>query len=85
MPAPKGNTYAKDAAKRKREAQAKAEAEANKKEKKMGRPKFEIDYAAVKNLAALMCTQEEIAAFLGCDVTTLQRDKDFHGVYKLGS
>ena len=49
-----------------------------------GRPKFVIDYKAVEKLASLMCTQEEIANFLGCSVDTLQRDKEFSGIYKKG-
>lgn len=51
---------------------------------KVGRPKFQIDYEAVKKLASIMCTQEEIAAFLGCSVDTLQRDETFCGLYKTG-
>ena len=39
--------------------------------KKLGRPKFKIDYETVKKLASIMCTQEEIASFLGCSVDTL--------------
>lgn len=49
-----------------------------------GRPKFEIEYAAVEKLAALQCTQEEIASFLGCSVDTLQADEKFSGIYKDG-
>lgn len=52
--------------------------------KKIGRPKFKIDYTAVKKLASIMCTQEEIASFLGCSVDTLQRDETFCGIYKEG-
>lgn len=48
----------------------------------MGRPKFKIDYEAVRKLASIMCTQEEIASFLGCSVDTLQRDETFCGLYK---
>lgn len=50
----------------------------------MARPKFQIDYEAVKKLASIMCTQEEIASFLGCDVRTLQRDDRFVTIYKEG-
>jgi hypothetical protein len=50
----------------------------------MARPKFVIDYKAVEKLASLMCTQEEIANYLGCSVDTLQRDKEFCGLYKKG-
>ena len=49
-----------------------------------GRPKFKIDYEQVEKLAGLQCTQEEIASYLGCSVDTLQRDKEFCGLYKRG-
>lgn len=49
-----------------------------------GRPKFKIDYDVVKKLSAIMCTQEEIASFLGCDVRTLQRDEEFCRIFKEG-
>ena len=49
-----------------------------------GRPKFKIDYEAVRKLASIMCTQHEIATFLGCDERTLQRDSEFCRVYKEG-
>ena len=52
--------------------------------KKTGRPKFKIDYETVKKLASIMCTQEEIASFLECDVRTLQRDEEFCRIYKEG-
>ena len=55
-----------------------------KEKKKLGRPKFEIDYTAVEKLANIQCTQQEIATFLGCSVDTLQRDKTFCGLYKKG-
>ncbi len=47
-----------------------------------GRPKKIIDYEAVSKLAAIQCTQAEIASFLGCSVDTLQRDEKFSGLYK---
>lgn len=50
--------------------------------KPVGRPKFEIDMDAVRKLATIQCTQEEIASFLGCSVDTLQRSEEFCGVYK---
>lgn len=50
----------------------------------MGRPKFEIDYEAVRKLASIMCTEKEIASFLGCDERTLQRDKEFCRIFKEG-
>lgn len=49
-----------------------------------GRPKFIIDYPTVEKLAGIMCTQQEIASFLGCDVRTLQRDEEFCRIYKNG-
>lgn len=49
-----------------------------------GRPKAVIDYEAVKKLATIMCTQDEIAAFLGVSIRTLQRDEEFCRVYKNG-
>lgn len=51
---------------------------------KGGRPKKIIDYESVERLAGIMCTQEEIASFLGLSVRTLQRDKEFCRVYKKG-
>ena len=51
---------------------------------KVGRPKFIIDYSIVEKLASIMCTQEEIANFLGCDRSTLLRDKQFCHTYKKG-
>ena len=50
----------------------------------MARPKFQIDYEAVEKLSQIQCTQQEIANFLGCSVDTLQRDKEFCGIYKKG-
>lgn len=52
--------------------------------KKVGRPKFKIDYDAVKKLASIMCTEKEIASFLGCDERTLQRDEEFCRIFKEG-
>jgi len=49
-----------------------------------GRPRFEIDYEAVKKLAGIQCTQGEIAAWLGCSVDTLLRDQKFCEIYKSG-
>lgn len=49
-----------------------------------GRPRFEIDYEAVKKLAGIQCTQAEIAAWLGCSVDTLLRDEKFCEIYKSG-
>lgn len=49
-----------------------------------GRPKFQIDYEAVRKLASIMCTQQEIASFLGCSTDTLLRDQQFCDIYKEG-
>ena len=46
-----------------------------------GRPKKTIDYESVEKLAGMMCTQEEIASFLGISVRTLQRDAEFCRIY----
>ena len=49
-----------------------------------GRPKFKIDYEVVRKLASIMCTEKEIASFLGCDERTLQRDAEFCRIFKEG-
>lgn len=51
---------------------------------KLGRPKFKINYDKVEAMASVMATEEEIAAVLGCDVRTLQRDDEFCRIYKKG-
>ncbi len=50
----------------------------------MARPKKIIDYNLVSKLANIMCTQEEIASIIDCNVRTLQRDKEFCRVFKKG-
>lgn len=50
--------------------------------KKVGRPKLEIDFKKVEELAEVQCTQEEIACALGISVDTLQRNKEFCGIYE---
>lgn len=50
----------------------------------MARPKIQLDYELIEKLAGIMCTQEEIASFIGCSVDTLQRDETFCGTYKKG-
>ena len=50
----------------------------------MARPKFKIDYDTVKKLASIMCTEKEIASFLGCNERTLQRDDEFCRIFKEG-
>ena len=52
--------------------------------RKVGRPKFQIDYEAVEKLAHIQCTKTEIANFLGCSVDTLDRDNNFAEHYKKG-
>lgn len=39
-----------------------------------GRPRKQIDREAIRKLAALHCTLEEIAAFVGCSTDTIQRN-----------
>lgn len=39
----------------------------------MARPRKEIDWRDVEKLAAMQCTQEEVAAFCECAVDTLER------------
>lgn len=46
-----------------------------------GRPKKNIDYQLVEDLASIFCTQEEIASIMKCDVRTLQRDEEFCRLY----
>lgn len=52
--------------------------------KKVGRPKIQIDYETVEKLAHIQCTKEEIANFLGCSISTLDRDANFEVYYKKG-
>lgn len=49
-----------------------------------GRPKIKIDYETVRKLASIMCTEKEIASFLGCNERTLQRDEEFCRIFKEG-
>jgi hypothetical protein len=53
-----------------------------------GRPKFEIDLAQLKELAAIGCTKKEIAAVLGCGLRTLhdriQADETIREAYEGG-
>lgn len=46
-----------------------------------GRPKKQINYELVEDLASIFCTQEEIASIMKCDVRTLQRDEEFCRLY----
>lgn len=52
--------------------------------RKVGRPKKVIDYESVEKLAMLMCTEEEIANYLGISARTLQKDEEFLRIYKKG-
>lgn len=54
------------------------------KRKGSGRKKFIIDYETVEKLAQLMCTQSEIASYLGCSINKLEKDKKFQEVHKKG-
>ena len=54
------------------------------KKKANGRPKKELDYNTIEELANIMCTQEEIANILNVSVRTLQRDAEFCRIYKKG-
>jgi len=47
-------------------------------------PRIEIDWDLVKKLAAIHCTQEEIASVVGCSVDTLTRRPEFAEVFKKG-
>jgi predicted DNA-binding ArsR family transcriptional regulator len=49
-----------------------------------GRPRKEINYDTVAELANIQCTQEEIASVLKISVRTLQRDEEFCRIYKQG-
>lgn len=56
----------------------------NKKKKKMGRPRIEVDMGMVERLAQIMCTEDEIAAVMDIDKSTLRRQPTFDEVYKKG-
>lgn len=53
-----------------------------------GRPRIKIDYKQVEQLAAIQCTDEEIAAVLGVERSTIKRrkkdDDEFCTAYKKG-
>lgn len=51
---------------------------------KGGRPKKELDYELIEDLAKIQCTQEEIASCLKVNVSTLKRDEKFCTIYKNG-
>ena len=54
------------------------------KKNKGGRPKKELDYELIEELAMIQCTQEEIASCLKVNVSTLKRDEKFCTIYKQG-
>lgn len=49
-----------------------------------GKKKFKIDYETCEKLASLMCTQAEIASYLGCSLALLEHDKKFQEVHRKG-
>ena len=51
---------------------------------KGGRPKKEIDWKLVENLASIMCTQKEIASVLNVDVKTLRGHEEFLPILQKG-
>lgn len=52
--------------------------------KKNGRPRKEVDMGMVERLAQIMCTEDEIAAVMDIDKSTLRRQPTFDEVYKKG-
>ena len=52
--------------------------------KKNGRPRKEVDMGMVERLAQIMCTEDEIAAVMAIDKSTLRRQPTFDEVYKKG-
>jgi hypothetical protein len=51
---------------------------------KGGRPKKELDYELIEELAKIQCTQDEIASCVGVNVKTLRADEKFLDLYKKG-
>lgn len=51
---------------------------------KTGRPKKELDYNLIENLAEIFCTHEEIASVLEVNVKTLTSREEFLEAYKRG-
>ena len=54
------------------------------KKNKGGRPKKELNYKLIENLAMIQCTQDEIASCLDVNVKTLRADEKFLDLYKKG-
>lgn len=55
--------------------------------RKTGRPRLEFDLRQVEQLGAIMCTDEEIAGVLGCNVDTIRERKkepEFSGALEKG-
>jgi hypothetical protein len=50
----------------------------------MARPRKEIDWKIVEELALIQCTQKEIAHVIGIHEDTLTSRKEFFGIYKKG-
>ena len=51
---------------------------------KRGRKPIEIDYDKAEKLAAIMCTQSEIASVLGVSLSVLEHDPEFIRIHKKG-
>ena len=51
---------------------------------KGGRPKTQIPYERVLELAGIFCTQAEIAALIKIPLSTLEKDAEFRRVYHEG-
>jgi len=51
---------------------------------KGGRPKTQIPYERVLELAGIFCTQAEIAALIKIPLSTLEKDEEFRRVYHEG-
>ena len=51
---------------------------------KRGRKKIPIDLEKVENMAALMCSHEEIAAVMGISVSSLEHNPEFLQIHKKG-
>ncbi len=51
---------------------------------KRGRKPIEIDYDKAEKLAAIMCTQSEIASVLGVSLALLEHDPEFIRIHKKG-
>lgn len=52
--------------------------------KKMGRPKKQLDYELIERMAGKFCTQQDIADTLDVALRTLHNDKHFAQAYNKG-